>query len=128
MEKTVAELKSAIPFKETTSPGDVLLMLRETGDDDSPLTAAYAYVQDILRDPAKKDEWWLLHLTFLLVPPQPQVLILQTPHYTGQEIFTMGGKKVFIQALDLEQLKPPQEGEPDPPSRDKPKPGLRRVK
>jgi hypothetical protein len=101
MEKTVDELKKIIVFKDTTEVGDVILMINEPVDENSPFGLAYAVVTDFVRDNSKRDEWWHVHLSFLTVPPQPQVLILQAAHFTGQEIFTMGGKKVFIKALNF---------------------------
>ena len=114
MENTVNELKKIIAFKDTTVAGDVILMVNEPVDENSPFGLAYAMVTDFVRDNSKRDEWWHVHLSFLTVPPQPQVLILQTSHFTGQEIFTMGGKKVFIKALDFSPrpTEPPQEKKP----------------
>ncbi|MDL2260055.1 hypothetical protein LJB99_04205 [Deltaproteobacteria bacterium OttesenSCG-928-K17] len=42
-----------------------------------------------------------MHFVFLEVPPLPRTIILQTPHFTGQEVFTMGGRKVFIKAVNF---------------------------
>jgi hypothetical protein len=114
MEKFVESLKASIAFKDTTEVGDVVLMVNEPAQDGEPFGAAYAVITDFVRDPSKRDEWWFVHLTFLAIPPKPHMLILQRPHFTGREIFTMGGKKVFIQALDIR--KPSEPGEqPTPP-------------
>jgi hypothetical protein len=104
MENTIAELKKAIPFKDSTVIGDIVLFVNENQEENGPLGVSYAHITDFVRDTTKRDEWWHVHMAFLVVPPQPQVLILQTPHFTGQETFTIGGKKVFIKALDFSAL------------------------
>ena len=130
MEQTVDELKKAVDFKETTVAGDIVLMVNETGEADGPLGFSYAVVTGFVRDDSKRDEWWFVHLSFLTVPPSPQVLILQSDHFTGQEIFTIGGRKVFIKALDF---RPPAEVGGDetgaePSAGTRTGPGLRVVK
>ncbi|UQZ88825.1 hypothetical protein C4J81_06265 [Deltaproteobacteria bacterium Smac51] len=100
MEKLVEELQFQIPFKEQTETGDVTLMLRE--GDDGRVSMSYARVLGFDRDTTKRDEWWHVHFLFLEMPPVPRTIILQTPHFTGQEIFTMGGRKVFIKALNFQ--------------------------
>ncbi len=60
----------------------------------------YARVMGFDRDTAKRDEWWHVHFLFLEMPPATRTIILQTPHFTGKEIFTMGGRKVFMKALN----------------------------
>ncbi|MFH1139212.1 MAG: hypothetical protein V1816_24280 [Pseudomonadota bacterium] len=114
-EKFVEELKKKFRFKETTETGDVALMVQEGQDEKSPVGLSYVYVNGFERDPGKRDEWWFVHLHFLLAPPVPQTLILQRPHFTGQEIFTMGGKKVFIKAVDLDQPEKKPAGDKDAP-------------
>jgi hypothetical protein len=104
MEEAIEKFKAAIPFKETTDVGDLVLMVNEPLEEDESLQAAYAKVVDFVRDESKRDEWWYVHLVFLAVPPQPTVLILQKHHFTGQEVFTIGGKKVFIKAVDVERI------------------------
>ena len=101
VEQTVEELKKIISFKDTTEVGDVILIVNETPDEDGPLGMAYARINEFEPDNSKRDEWWFVHMTFLTVPPRHQMLILQNQHFTGQEIFTIGGKKVFIKALDF---------------------------
>jgi hypothetical protein len=118
MEKTVEEIKAAVSFKDTTEPGDVVLMLNETDDPEMPVAAAYAAITGFDRDITKRDEWWHVHFAFLTIPPTPRSIILQPDHFTGQEIFTMGGKKVFIKALDMDVLKP-EPDEPDGETEDK---------
>ncbi|MDR0882762.1 MAG: hypothetical protein LBP55_09530 [Candidatus Adiutrix sp.] len=100
MEKLVEELNLQVPFKDTTEIGDTVIMLRE--NEDGMVTMLYAQVIDFERDTAKRDEWWHVRFVFLEVPPQPRTIILQTPHFTGREIFTMGGRKVFIKAVNFE--------------------------
>lgn len=126
MERTVAELKKMIRFKDTTEVGDVVLMVNETGQEDAPFAVTYAVITDFVRDTAKRDEWWHVHFSFLTIPPAPQTIILQRPHFTGQEIFTMGGKNVFIKAVDFQTETAPDHGEPSPTERRRA--GLRVVK
>ncbi len=96
MEKIVAELKQIIDFKDTTEAGDVVLIASK-----EPQMLIYAYVLDIVKDTARKDEWWNLQFKMLSVPLQKMTWTLRTPQMTGQEIFTMGGEERFIKAIDL---------------------------
>jgi hypothetical protein len=96
IEDIVGELKKVVPFKHTTSKGDLVLVVIER-----PQTVFYAQVGRIERDVSKKDEWWHLTLHFLSVPPQKVVWTLRIEQFTGREIFTMGGEKRFIQAVAL---------------------------
>jgi len=105
MEKLVAELEQIVPFKESTDIGDLVLIVAK-----EPQMLVYALVTDIERDPTRKDEWWHLSLTFLTVPPQGITWTLRTSQMTGKEIFTMGGEKRFVKAVNLFPSieKPPQ--------------------
>ena len=94
LEKLVEELRSITPFKDSTDVGDVVLIASE-----QPRLILYAKVTSIDRDPAKKEEWWNIGLTFLTVPLQNVLWTLRTAQMTGQEIFTMGGEKRFFQAV-----------------------------
>ncbi|MDH3360215.1 MAG: hypothetical protein OEL55_05025 [Desulfobulbaceae bacterium] len=96
MEKIIAGLKSVFTFKEVTEVGDIVLILAE-----EPQVILYALVMDIERDSSKKDEWWHVSFQFLTLPPQQTVWTLRTSQFSGQEIFTMGGKKKFIQAVSF---------------------------
>lgn len=99
MEKIVNELKEVFAFKESTEAGDIVLVLTE-----NPQSVLYAYVAKIERDEANlREEWWRVSLQVLSFPPQKVVWILRTPQFTGQEIFTMGGDKRFIKALDFSE-------------------------
>lgn len=100
MEKLVEELGFQVPFKERTEIGDTVIMLRE--NEDGRISGHFARVLGFDRDTSKRDEWWHVHFVFLELPPTPRTIILQTPHFTGQEIFTMGGLKVFIKAVNFE--------------------------
>ncbi|MEA3548458.1 MAG: hypothetical protein U9R66_12435 [Thermodesulfobacteriota bacterium] len=97
MEKIITELKKIIKFKQTTVEGDIVLIFAE-----NPQTMFYGLITAIERDTEKRNEWW--HLTFQAlssVPPQKMTWTLREPQFTGQETFTMGGKKHFIKALDF---------------------------
>ena len=100
IEKLIEELGYQIPFKETTETGDTVIMLRE--NDDGRISMVYAQVLGFDRDTTKRDEWWHVHFVFMEVPPLPRTIILQAPHFTGQEVFTMGGRKVFIKAINFQ--------------------------
>jgi|GEM_PF-289683 len=100
MEKLVEELSFQVPFKERTEIGDTVIMLRE--NEDGQISGHFARILGFDRDATKKDEWWHVHFVFQELPPQPRTIILQTSHFTGQEIFTMGGRKVFIKAVNFE--------------------------
>jgi hypothetical protein len=106
IEKIVEELKSIITFKNTTEVGDIVIIVT-----DEPQMVVYAFVSSIKRDISKKDEWWHLTFNFLSLPPQEMKWTLRTPQFTGQEFFTMGGDKRFIQAVEFfkEEKKPVNE-------------------
>ncbi len=120
MEKTLAELKKLVPLKDTTVAGDIVIVVTET-----PKMVAYALVRDIVRDTTKRDEWWHLDLLFLTVPPQPVTWTLRTAQMTGQEIFTMGGDKRFIAAIDTGVSEQVVEKKKDP---GRERPGLKLIK
>lgn len=132
MEHTVEELNKIIQFKDTTEPGDVVLFVNEGSEDSVPFSISYAVVNGFTLDTTKRDEWWHVHFTFLTIPPQPQTVILQPAHFTGREIFTMGGKKVFIKSLDFESIQPAggddEDTEKPPKKKEKTRNGLRVVK
>lgn len=98
METLVKELGEVLTFKETIDVGDVVLVVIEETKD-----AIYAYVTSIEPDNSRKDEWWNLSLSFLSIPVQKATWTLRTPQMTGMEIFTMGGKKRFIKAVELDK-------------------------
>jgi len=127
MEQLVAELKKIIPFKETTSTGDIVLIAAK-----NPQMLLYAVVGDIVRDETRREEWWHVTLHLLSIPMQTVVWTLRTAQFTGQEVFTMGGEGRFIKAVRLEGG---QAARPIPPPAPKGKgrgegwpPGLRVVK
>ncbi len=123
MEALVEELKKVVPLKSTTDIGDIIIMVIE-----EPQSLVYGLVNDIERDEQKKDEWWHVSLTMLTMPPQKTTITLRTSQFIGEEIFTMGGEKRFIAAVDLGEKLPG--GSPPVPFPEKPKkrPGLRLVK
>ena len=122
IEKIIDDLQKVIKFKDTAAEGDIVLVVIE-----KPQAIFYALLADIERDVNKKDEWW--HVTFMAlasVPPRKIVWTLRTPQFCGQEVFTMGGEKHFIKAVDF-QLSGPQ---PDLPQvkKEKKRPALRVIK
>ncbi len=98
METLVKELGEVLSFKDSIDVGDVVLVVIEETKD-----AIYAYVTSIEPDNSRKDEWWNLSLSFLSIPIQKATWTLRTPQMTGLEIFTMGGKKRFIKAVELDK-------------------------
>ncbi|MBU0484976.1 MAG: hypothetical protein KKB30_10740 [Proteobacteria bacterium] len=121
MEEIVDQLRKIINFKKSTEEGDVVLIVM-----DNPQSLLYAVVTGIERDESRRDEWWHLSLQILAVPPQKVVWTLRVSQFTGEEIFTMGGDKRFIQAVDFSIQK---SGPVDGPGGDKEvKPKLRVVK
>lgn len=107
MEKIVEELKKVFPFKETTTEGDIVLVVSE-----DPQMLLYGIVLDIERDGKKKGEWWHVTMNLLTIPPQKVVWTLRSQQFTGQEIFTMEGKKKYIKAVDLSNAN----RDPEPPA------------
>ena len=100
MEKVIEEIQLQVPLKDSTSAGDTVIFLRET--EDGQITISFARVMGFNPDLTKRDEWWHVRFVFLELPPQARTIILQTPQFTGREVFTMGGKKVFIKAVNFE--------------------------
>ena len=123
MEKIVAELKQIIEFKDTTEVGDVILIASK-----EPQMLIYAYVLNIVKDTTRKDEWWNLQFKILSIPLQKMTWTLRTPQMTGQEIFTMGGDKRFIQAVDLEGVSPEQATDDGEGHKGRKRPNLQVVK
>lgn len=99
MENMLKELQKLVKFKDTTVVGDLVLVVMET-----PLSCLYALVRSFERDQKKQGEWWNISLCLLSLPPQEISWILRPEQFTGQEIFTMGGDKRFVKAVDLGPL------------------------
>lgn len=98
MEQLVAELKKILPLKDTTVPGDLVIIAAK-----KPQMLLYALVGEIDRDQSRREEWWHVTLHMLLIPPQTVVWTLRTPQFTGRETFTMGGEGRFIQAVRFDR-------------------------
>jgi hypothetical protein len=107
MKKLVEELKKIVRFKDTTEAGDHVLIASK-----NPREMIYAIVESIDRDPRRKDEWWLVRMRLLSLPPQNIVWTLREPQFAGKEIFTMQGVEHFMKAIVLDDGKenPPAEG------------------
>lgn len=108
MEQMVKELEKLVKFKETTSVGDLVLVVMET-----PLSCLYGLVRSFERDQKKQGEWWAISLCLLSLPPQEISWILRPEQFTGKEIFTMGGDKRFVKAVDLGPLPVSEEDDGD---------------
>ncbi len=98
MEKLVKHFEQIVDFKETIDVGDIVLIVIEEAHN-----ALYAYVNSIERDESRRDEWWHISLSFLSIPIQQATWTLRTEQMTGQEIFTMGGKKRFVKAIAIDK-------------------------
>ena len=96
MEKLVEELQELVSFKDSTDIGDIVLIAAK-----KPQMLVYALVTDITRDRTRKDEWWHIAFSFLTVPPQEVTWTLRTAQMTGMEVFTMGGEKRFVKAVNF---------------------------
>ncbi len=122
MEQVVATLKSLVRFKDSTSEGDIVLIVAA-----APENLGYALVTGFARDISRRDEWYHVTLQLLGIPPQEVVWTLRPEQFTGMEIFTMGGEKRFIKAVDFTPP-PPKPAEKTPLARKKAKSLLRVVK
>jgi hypothetical protein len=100
MEKVIEEIQFQVPLKDNTLAGDTVVFIRET--EGGQISICFARVMGFEPDTSKRDEWWHVRFVFFEIPPQARTIILQTPHFTGREVFTMGGKKVFIKAVNFE--------------------------
>jgi hypothetical protein len=107
VEKIIEIFSQKMRFKPETHEKDIVVVIMEMQQ--NVTVVDYAQVQGFSRDLSKRDEWWNVFLTFLNFPLTHATYILQEPHYTGKELFTMEGKKVFIKAVDT--AKPPLAGE-----------------
>ena len=121
MDKIVKDLQKLVPFKDTLEAGDIVLIAAR-----KPQMLVYGLVSDIVRDDAKRDEWWHVSMQILSLPPRQVTWILRTPQMTGLEIFTMDGEQRFMKAVDFGRNFP----RPGPKNQDNKKesPALRRVK
>jgi hypothetical protein len=91
MEAIVEQLRERIALKETLEVGDVAIIAAE-----DPQMLAFAVVTDISRDLSRKAEWWHVSMQMLSVPLQTMTWTLRMEQMCGVEIFTMGGKKMFM--------------------------------
>jgi len=105
-EDVVKKTKETIPLQDDTNIGDIVMILTEQG------LIGYARIDDIVADKVKKGDWWIVSLRLLHFPPQKVAWILRTPQFTGKEIFTMGGNKMFIKALDFSKEEEKEEPKP----------------
>ena len=129
MEKVIEEIQFQVPLKDTTTAGDTVIFIREE-DESGQISVSFARILGFDRDLSKRDEWWHVRFVFLELPPQARTIILQTPHFTGREVFTMGGRKVFIKAVNFETFQeesgdkcPGCGGNPPSPREPEKKPG-----
>jgi hypothetical protein len=121
MEKVIEEIQLQVPLKDNTSAGDTVIFIRET--EDGQVSISYARVMGFEPDRCKRDEWWHVRFVFFEIPTEARTIILQTPHFTGREVFTMGGRKVFIKAVNFESFQ--EESDADSPGCGRAAPGSR---
>jgi hypothetical protein len=105
MDKLITELKQIITFKNSTQEGDLVLIAAK-----KPPMLVYALVTSIERDTTRKDEWWQVGMSMLMVPPQQITWTLRTAQMTGMEVFTMGGEERFVKAVDFGAFRIPSNG------------------
>lgn len=91
LDRALQDLKKHIQFKETTEPGDVILVGMPSG-------LFYGLVQSI--DKNIKKDWYNLNFKLLVMPPADMTWILRIPQMTG-EIFTINEAEHFIIAVDM---------------------------
>ena len=104
MKDLVNEIPHLIRFQETTVQGDVVLIAGE-----NPRMIVYALVDRIEPDLNRSDKWWHVTIKVLSVPPQEIVWTLRESQFTGKEVFSMGGDKRFMQAVQLDKVTSPPE-------------------
>ncbi len=110
-----------MPFKDTVEIGDIVLIAAQ-----KPQMLVYALVSDIVRDDAKRDEWWHVSMHLLSLPPRKVTWILRTGQISGHEIFTMDGEERFMKAVVFDIKK--QSVKDDTKKKNKGKASLRRIK
>ncbi|MBU0908472.1 MAG: hypothetical protein KKA54_17470 [Proteobacteria bacterium] len=115
MDKIVEELHKIFRLKDSTDVGDIVIIVTET-----PQTLSYSLITGFERDTTRRDEWWHVSMQLLSVPPQKVVWTLRTEQFTGKEIFTMGGEKRYIKAVDFSGPEGRPQKEPKPQEKGKP--------
>jgi len=108
MEAIVEQLRERMALKETLEVGDVAIIAAE-----DPQMLAFAVVTEISRDLSRKAEWWHVSMQMLSVPLQAMTWTLRMEQMCGVEIFTMGGKKMFMAPVDI-PFEPHHATHPDP--------------
>lgn len=123
METLVSDLKKIVPFKDTVEIGDIVLIAAR-----KPQMLVYALISDIVRDDAKKDEWWHVSMHILSLPPQKVTWTLRTEQMSGLETFTMEGEERFMKAVVFGKPGSPAEKDAFKDTKNKARGTLRRIK
>ncbi len=97
MEEIIKDLKKLVSFKDTVAVGDIVLIAAK-----KPQMLVYGLVSDIVRDEAKRDEWYHVSMHILSLPPRNVTWTLRQEQMSGQEIFTMDGEERFMKAVVLD--------------------------
>ena len=93
LNKALRDLKKHITFKETTAPGDIILVGMPSG-------LFYGKVQSI--DKNIKKDWYNLNFKLLVIPPADLTWIFRFSQMAG-EIFTINEAEHFVIAVDMER-------------------------
>ena len=98
MDDFVGELKNILHLKDTTVPGDIVVLAS-----DEPRMLVYALVTAIEPDKTKKGSWYHITMQVLAVPPREVVWTLREPQFSGKEIFSFSGIEHFMKAVRFEK-------------------------
>lgn len=107
----IEELQKIIDFKETTRKGDLVLVVSV-----DPQLIVYAIVNSIEKDSSHRDDWWIVTMHFLSLPPQEIIWTLREPQLTGQEVFLMQGAERFVKAVNLDKAEMDRRSPPTTPA------------
>ena len=90
-------------IKHTLEPKDLAMLVQESiVNKKTVCTHFYIYIIEITRNISKNiGEWWNVRF---YIPPTSSTLILRTEQMTGQEIFTMGGRKMAMLPVDFSRV------------------------
>jgi hypothetical protein len=97
LQTLIEELRKIVCFKDTTLQGDLVLIVSA-----EPQLIMYALVDSIRKDESRKDDWWVVTMHLLSLPPQEVIWTLREPQFTGLEIFTMQGAERFVKAVNFD--------------------------
>ena len=90
-------------IKHTLEPRDLAMLVQESiVNKKTVCTHFYVYIIEMTRNISKNiGEWWNVRF---YIPPTSSTLILRTEQMTGQETFTMGGRKMAMLPVDFSRV------------------------